>query len=81
MIDFVCSIVFGFDEFMGNLYHLNAEEEPENEDYPRDVVMQDGRTFLETFGPRGVIHPYSDGRIEDTGLSGGMEPACTSALM
>ena len=57
----------GFDEFLGNLYHLNAEEEPENEDYPRDMVMPDGRTFLETYGPRGVIHSYADGRIEDTG--------------
>ena len=57
----------GFDEFFGNLYHLNAEEEPENEDYPGDMVMADGRTFREAFGPRGVIHSYADGRIEDTG--------------
>ena len=57
----------GFDEFFGNLYHLNAEEEPENVDYPADRVMADGRTFKETFGPRGVIHSYADGRIEDTG--------------
>jgi len=57
----------GFDEFYGNLYHLNAEEEPENEDYPRDMVMPDGRTFLETFGPRGVIKSSADGKIEDTG--------------
>lgn len=57
----------GFDEFLGNLYHLNAEEEPENEDYPGDVIMPDGRTFLENFGPRGVMHSYADGRIEDTG--------------
>ena len=57
----------GFDEFFGNLYHLNAEEEPENEDYPGDAVLADGRTFYEAFGPRGVIHSYSDGRIEDTG--------------
>ena len=35
----------GFDEFFGNLYHLNAEEEPENEDYPSDMVTADGRTF------------------------------------
>ncbi len=34
----------GFDQFFGNLYHLNAEEEPENEDYPRDAVLPDGRT-------------------------------------
>jgi len=51
----------GFDEFFGNLYHLNAEEEPENEDYPQDPE------FKERFGPRGVIHSYADGRIEDTG--------------
>ena len=57
----------GFDEFYGNLYHLNAEEEPENEDYPRDMKMADGRTFLETFGPRGVINSKADGAIEDTG--------------
>jgi arylsulfatase len=51
----------GFDEFYGNLYHLNAEEEPENPDYPKSVE------FKERFGPRGVIHSYADGRIEDTG--------------
>jgi arylsulfatase A-like enzyme len=62
----------GFDEFFGNLYHLNAEEEPENRDYPGDMVLADGRTFLESFGPRGVIHSWAnpDGtqRIENTGL-------------
>jgi arylsulfatase len=57
----------GFDEFFGNLYHLNAEEEPENEDYPADMIMADGQTFKEKFGPRGVIHSWADGRIEDTG--------------
>ena len=51
----------GFDEFFGNLYHLNAEEEPENEDFPKDPE------FLKRYGPRGVIHSYADGRIEDTG--------------
>lgn len=51
----------GFDEFFGNLYHLNAEEEPENEDYPKSPE------FKKKFGPRGVIHSYADGRIEDTG--------------
>ncbi len=51
----------GFDEFFGNLYHLNAEEEPENVDYPQDAEFQ------KNFGPRGVIHSYADGRIEDTG--------------
>ena len=57
----------GFDEFFGNLYHLNAEEEPENEDYPGDMVLADGRTFREAFGPRGVIRSTADGEIEDTG--------------
>ena len=57
----------GFDEFFGNLYHLNAEEEPENPDYPGDLVLDDGRTFRETFGPRGVISSTADGEIEDTG--------------
>ena len=51
----------GFDEFFGNLYHLNAEEEPETYYYPDDPE------FHERYGPRGVIHSYSDGRIEDTG--------------
>lgn len=57
----------GFDEFFGNLYHLNAEEEPENEDYPGDMVMPDGSTFRDRFGPRGVIRSSADGEIEDTG--------------
>lgn len=61
----------GFDEFLGNLYHLNAEEEPENEDYPRDMVLANGKTFLEQYGPRGVLHCWADGKggqkIEDTG--------------
>ena len=51
----------GFDEFLGNLYHLNAEEEPENEDYPKDPE------FAKKYGPRGVIHSFADGKIEDTG--------------
>jgi arylsulfatase len=51
----------GFEEFFGNLYHLNAEEEPENEDYPKDPE------FRKKFGPRGVIHSFADGKIEDTG--------------
>jgi arylsulfatase len=54
----------GFDEFFGNLYHLNAEEEPENADYPTEAEWPG---FRENFGPRGVIHSYADGRIEDTG--------------
>ena len=57
----------GFDEFLGNLYHLNAEEEPENEDYPADMKVAGDMTFAEKFGPRGVIHSFADGRIEDTG--------------
>jgi arylsulfatase len=51
----------GFDEFFGNLYHLNAEEEPESPDYPKDP------NFKKNFGPRGVIHSFADGRITDTG--------------
>jgi arylsulfatase len=54
----------GFDEFFGNLYHLNAEEEPELPDYP---PADDFPDFRERFGPRGVIHSWADGRIEDTG--------------
>jgi arylsulfatase len=55
----------GFDEFFGNLYHLNAEEEPEGYYYPKD------KEFRDQFGPRGVIHSYADGKggqkVEDTG--------------
>jgi arylsulfatase A-like enzyme len=51
----------GFDEFFGNLYHLNAEEEPENPDYPKNPE------FKKHFGPRGVIHSFADGKMEDTG--------------
>ena len=55
----------GFDEFFGNLYHLNAEEEPEDPDYPK---MPE---FKQRFGPRGVLHSFADGKggqtIEDTG--------------
>lgn len=61
----------GFDFFFGPLYHLNASEEPENRDYPRDYVLPSGKTFMEQYGPRGVIrsHANADGtqRIEDTG--------------
>src|SRR5579871_3441077 len=57
--------VHGFDEFFGNLYHLNAEEEPEDPDYPKDPA------FKKRFGPRGVLHSWSDGKggqkVEDTG--------------
>ncbi|HEX6851398.1 MAG TPA: arylsulfatase [Candidatus Polarisedimenticolaceae bacterium] len=51
----------GFDEFFGNLYHLNAEQEPEHPDYPKNPE------FKKKFGPRGVIHSFADGRITDTG--------------
>lgn len=51
----------GFDEFFGNLYHLNAEEDPENRFYPQDPA------FRKRFGPRGVLKASADGRIEDTG--------------
>lgn len=58
----------GFDEFYGNLYHLNAEEEPENIDYPKESEFPG---FRKKFGPRGVIHSFAqaDGtqKIEDTG--------------
>ncbi|HEY1496999.1 MAG TPA: arylsulfatase, partial [Candidatus Solibacter sp.] len=57
--------VHGFDEFFGNLYHLNAEEEPECVDYPKNPE------FKKKFGPRGVLHSWAnpDGtqKIEDTG--------------
>ena len=57
--------VHGFDEFFGNLYHLNAEEEPELPDYPKDPE------FKKRFGPRGVLHCLADGKggqtIKDTG--------------
>jgi arylsulfatase len=57
--------VHGFDEFLGNLYHLNAEEEPETYYYPKDPE------FRKKYGPRGVLHTWSDGKggqkIEDTG--------------
>jgi arylsulfatase len=51
----------GFDEFFGNLYHLNAEDEPEHPDYPKNSE------FYEQWGPQGVIHSYADGKIENTG--------------
>jgi arylsulfatase A-like enzyme len=55
----------GFDEFFGNLYHLNAEEEPEDPDYPKNPE------FKKHFGPRGVLHCKANGKggqtVEDTG--------------
>ncbi|WP_027524899.1 arylsulfatase [Bradyrhizobium sp. Ec3.3] len=51
----------GFNEFFGNLYHLNAEEEPEGYFYPKDP------NFRKQYGPRGVLKASADGKIEDTG--------------
>ena len=52
--------VHGFDEFFGNLYHLNAEEEPENPDYPKDPE------FKKRFGPRGVLHCWATDKDDAT---------------
>ena len=52
--------VHGFDEFFGNLYHLNAEEEPENPDYPDDPE------FAARFGPRGVLHTWASDEDDPT---------------
>src|SRR5690349_8008734 len=58
----------GFDEFFGNLYHLNAEQEPELPDYPSE---KDFPEFKKKYGPRGVLHCWADGKggqkIENTG--------------
>jgi arylsulfatase A-like enzyme len=58
----------GFDEFFGNLYHLNAEEEPELRDYP---PAKDFPNFRKNYGPRGVLHCWADGKggqkIKNTG--------------
>ena len=71
--------VHGFDEFYGNLYHLNAEEEPENPDYPK------GPEFRKIFGPRGVLHSWAtekDDATEDPrwGRVGKQEIQDTGAL-
>jgi arylsulfatase A-like enzyme len=50
----------GFDEFFGNLYHLNAEEEPELPDYPKDPA------FKAKFGPRGVLHCVATDKDDPT---------------
>jgi arylsulfatase len=50
----------GFDEFFGNLYHLNAEEEPEMDGWPKD------KKFTDTFGPRGVIHSWASDKDDAT---------------
>src|SRR5262245_56237111 len=52
--------VHGFDEFFGNLYHLNAEEDPEDFNYPQ------GAKFKEMFGPRGVLHTWSTTKDDAT---------------
>jgi arylsulfatase len=52
----------GFDEFFGNLYHLNAEEEPERPYWPAD-----DQNFLKNYNPRGVLHSFADGKTVDTG--------------
>jgi len=52
--------VHGFDEWLGNLYHLNAEEEPENVDYPKDPA------FRAKFGPRGVLHCFATDQDDPT---------------
>ena len=53
--------VHGFDEFFGNLYHLNAEEEPENPDYPKE-----SRHSRRLFGPRGVLHCFASDKDDPT---------------
>lgn len=53
----------GFDEFFGNLYHLNAEEEPERPYWPKDP----NDPFVKNFSPRGVLKATADGKIEDSG--------------
>jgi len=53
----------GFDEFFGNLYHLNAEEEPERPYWPKDP----NDPYVKNFSPRGVVKASADGKVEDTG--------------
>jgi arylsulfatase A-like enzyme len=55
--------VHGFDEWFGNLYHLNAEEEPENVDYPTDAKLPG---FKAKFGPRGVLHCFASDKDDST---------------
>ena len=52
--------VHGFDEFYGNLYHLNAEQDPEDPDYPKDPA------FKAKFGPRGVLHCFATDKDDPT---------------
>ena len=58
-----CPTNHGFDEFFGNLYHLNAEEEPEMDDYPSKKEFP---KFFETFGPRGVIRSSATDKDDPT---------------
>lgn len=53
----------GFDQFFGNLYHLNAEEEPERPYWPQNP----NDPFLKVYAPRGVVKAAADGKVEDTG--------------
>src|SRR5216110_1966207 len=53
----------GFDEFFGNLYHLNAEEDPEQENYPSE---KDFPNFRKNFGPRGVVHSWAADKDDST---------------
>lgn len=55
--------VHGFDEFFGNLYHLNAEEEPELPDYPDPKEFPE---FRNKYGPRGVLHCWATEEDDDT---------------
>ena len=52
--------VHGFDEFLGNLYHLNAEEEPDTYYYPKDPA------FKKSYGPRGVLHTFASSKDDPT---------------
>src|SRR4051794_38715368 len=53
----------GFDEFFGNLYHLNAQEDPESANYPSE---KDFPEFKKQFGPRGVIHAWATHKDDAT---------------
>jgi arylsulfatase A-like enzyme len=55
----------GFDGFFGNLYHLNAEEEPEGPNY--NALIEENPEVLKVYSPCGVIHSFADGKIEDAG--------------
>ena len=61
--------VHGFDEFYGNLYYLNAEEEPEHEDYPKPEDFPD---FRKNFGPMGVLHCYAADKEDEQDLKFGI---------